>query len=142
MSIEVLIAKIINIKNSTNKNYEELGIFYFSDENIDEKFFEWLKSKDEELYLTVKSNVEPDRDNPTIYDFVNLDDLYDDEELLEIFINFISIDNILLDELEDNIKEIEESDYSNYDDYNDDYDDYSKEDRYDDYDYYDDDNYN
>lgn len=140
MTIEALVGKIINIKNSLDKEYEELGVFYFSDENVDEKFFEWLKDKNNEIYLAVKSNAESE--NPSVFDFLGLEDSYDEDELLEIFIEFVSLDKTRLEELEDNLSGFNKNDYrsSDYDeDYNNDYDDYSKEDRYDDYDFYDED---
>lgn len=129
MSIEKTIEKILEIKYIIDAEWEDMDIFSFEDDNVDENFFEWLNENYEEFYEEFMST----KTNKNITDFISvLSESHQDEELLEIVLQFIDEDKALSKELNGYIKryqneccdyedpsEFEEDEYEDYDDYDD-----------------------
>lgn len=142
MDREELISSMKLIYNLCDNSWEDNDIICFSDDKVDIKFRRWLKSNDLLTYEEINNNLKNlDRNNLnfSIFDFFEIIDDKTDEELIEIFIDFLIDNEELKEELEFNIEqflEINQEDEYDEDYYDENYEEL-KEDRYDDYDYYD-----
>lgn len=144
MDREELITNVKLVYTLCDVSWAENDIFCLSDDKIDEKFRDWLNENEKTTYLEFIDILESSNNSLTdtfsIFDFFEFSTDKSDEELIEIYVNFILEHESLKEELIDNILDyLELNQEEDYDDdyYDDDYDEL-KEDRYDDYDYYDD----
>lgn len=151
MELEKFIEKILTIRSLSDTSWDKSNLFTFIDEEINYNFFMWLKENNNELfseYLTILTGINLELDNSTIIDFLTvMSEINNEEDLIEIIIDFIAEDSDLLEELNNEINNIlkKEKDLFVFedDDYEDDYDPYDgfSKNRYNDYDNYDDEDY-
>lgn len=138
-----LAEKIKQVKDLDDVDWTDCELLYFSDENADLTFRNWLKENEHQAYNEFLRNISfhngINKDNFTIVDFFTYINNYTDDELIDILVDFVFENDDLQEELEDNVLSFLNIDNDDKYEYSEDeYDDYLKEDSYDDYDYYDD----
>lgn len=133
-----LINKIKSVYSLCEESWSDCEIFDFEDKNINKEFLYWLKDNYKSFYKNLNNILGPKQieEDFTIIDFFECLLDRSEDELIEIFVDFLYDSDDLVDELLTNIENFKE-DFGN-DDYEDFDDDDLKEDRYDDYDFYDD----
>lgn len=139
MTREKLINKIKQLAEGYGEDWYEMEIFDFTDDSIYSSFRNYIEDNNE----LPSSLSDFDYENYTIIDYFSVSTDKTEDELIELFVDFILTNDDYEYDLEENIQNLSENDL--VEDEDDDYDYYDeddsrlkKEDRYDDYDFYDD----
>lgn len=139
MTREKLINKVKQLAESYGEDWFEMEIFDFADTNVYSSFRDYIEDNNE----LSSSLSDFDYENYTIIDYFSVSTDKTEDELIELFVDFILTNDEYEDEFEENIQNLLEDDLlgkeedDDYDYYDEDDSRLKKEDRYDDYDFYD-----
>lgn len=139
MTREKLINKVKQLAESYGEDWFEMEIFDFADTNVYSSFRDYIEDNNE----LSSSLSDFDYENYTIIDYFSVSTDKTEDELIELFVDFILTNDEYEDEFEENIQNLleddllEEEEDDDYDYYDEDDSRLKKEDRYDDYDFYD-----